>query len=76
MTADKIELARTKRKAGHLLTEEELERMFDQPDLSTIQGPWTALSLELLFSSGLRQRANRAGPRPHKPKTARIYGAR
>jgi site-specific recombinase XerD len=54
MTADKIELARTKRKQVTFLTEEELERMFDQPDLSTIQGLRDRAILELLFSSGLR----------------------
>ncbi len=54
LTADKIELARTKRKQVTFLTEEELERVFDQPDLSTIQGLRDRAILELLFSSGLR----------------------
>lgn len=54
LTADKIELARTKRKQVTFLTEDELERIFDQPQLDTTQGLRDRAILELLFSSGLR----------------------
>ena len=54
MTADKIELSRTKRKQVTFLTEEELERVFAEPDISTLTGLRDRAILELLFSSGLR----------------------
>lgn len=54
LTADKIELARTKRKQVTFLNPEELNRMFAQPDLGTPQGLRDRAILELLFSSGLR----------------------
>jgi len=54
LTADKIELSRTVRKQVTFLTEEELERVFDEPDISTIAGLRDRAILELLFSSGLR----------------------
>jgi site-specific recombinase XerD len=54
LTADKIELARTKRKQVTFLNEEELEQMFKQPDISTLAGLRDRAILELLFSSGLR----------------------
>ena len=54
LTADKIELARTKRKQVTFLNEDELERMFEQPDTSTLAGLRDRAILELLFSSGLR----------------------
>ena len=54
MTADKIELARTKRKQVTFLTPEELARVFDQPKLDTMPGLRDRAILELLFSSGLR----------------------
>jgi site-specific recombinase XerD len=54
LTADKIELARTKRKQVTFLNEDELIRVFDQPDISTIGGLRDRAILELLFSSGLR----------------------
>lgn len=54
MSADKIELARTKRKQVTFLTAEELTRMFEQPDISTLAGIRDRAILELLFSSGLR----------------------
>lgn len=54
LTADKIELARTRRKQVTFLNEEELERVFAQPDLTKIQGLRDRAILELLFSSGLR----------------------
>jgi site-specific recombinase XerD len=54
MTADKIELARTKRKQVTFLNEEELERLFEQPDVSGEAGLRDRAIIELLFSSGLR----------------------
>ena len=54
LTADKIELARTKRKQVTWLNEDELERLFDQPDVTTVAGARDRAILELLFSSGLR----------------------
>lgn len=54
LTADKVELARTVRKQVTFLTPEELERLFDQPDITTITGLRDRAILELLFSSGLR----------------------
>lgn len=54
LTADKIELSRTKRKQVTFLTETEVERVFEQPDVKTIAGLRDRAILELLFSSGLR----------------------
>jgi integrase/recombinase XerD len=54
LAADKVELARTRRKQVTFLTEEELERLFAQPDLATLGGLRDRAILELLFSSGLR----------------------
>ncbi len=54
MTADKIELSRTRRGQVTYLTPDELERVFAQPDLDTIGGIRDRAILELLFSSGLR----------------------
>lgn len=54
LTADKVELARTTRKQVTFLNPEELERLFSQPKLDTIQGLRDRAILELLFSSGLR----------------------
>ncbi len=54
LTADKIELARTKRGQVTFLGEDELAKLFDQPDLGTINGARDRAILELLFSSGLR----------------------
>ena len=54
LSADKIELARTKRAQVTFLSPEELERLFAQPDLSTLPGLRDRAILELLFSSGLR----------------------
>lgn len=51
---DKIELARTTRKQVTFLNEEELARMFSEPDTGTIIGLRDRAILELLFSSGLR----------------------
>jgi site-specific recombinase XerD len=54
LTADKIELAKTTRKQVTFLGEEELARLFAQPDLEKISGLRDRAILELLFSSGLR----------------------
>ena len=54
MSPDKIELSRTKRPQVTFLNEDELVRMFEQPDTSTIAGLRDRAILELLFSSGLR----------------------
>jgi site-specific recombinase XerD len=50
----KIELARTVRKQVTFLTPEELQRLFNQPDIATVGGLRDRAILELLFSSGLR----------------------
>jgi site-specific recombinase XerD len=54
LAADKVELARTRRKQVTFLNEDELARMFDQPDIATLPGLRDRAILELLFSSGLR----------------------
>jgi site-specific recombinase XerD len=54
LTADKIELARVSRKQVTFLSEDELERVFAEPDLNTLGGLRDRAILELLFSSGLR----------------------
>lgn len=54
LAADKIELARAKRKQVTWLTEDELERIFAQPDITKLAGLRDRSILELLFSSGLR----------------------
>ncbi len=54
LAPDKIELARTHRKQVTFLNEEELNRVFAQPDIETIGGLRDRAILELLFSSGLR----------------------
>jgi site-specific recombinase XerD len=54
LTPEKIELARTQRKQVTFLNEEELARLFAQPDLNKITGMRDRAILELLFSSGLR----------------------
>lgn len=54
LTADKVELARTRRKQVTFLNEDELKRVFEQPDTATIAGLRDRAILELLFSSGLR----------------------
>ena len=54
MTADKIELARTRRKQVTFLNEDELARVFEQPDVTTLPGLRDRAILQLLFSSGLR----------------------
>ncbi len=54
MAPDKIELSRTKRPQVTFLNEDELVRMFEQPDIETPAGLRDRAILELLFSSGLR----------------------
>ena len=54
LAPDKIELARTKRKQVTFLNEDELGRIFSQPDINTPVGLRDRAILELLFSSGLR----------------------
>lgn len=54
LAPDKIELAHTKRKQVTFLNEDELSRLFLQPDLQTPGGLRDRAILELLFSSGLR----------------------
>jgi site-specific recombinase XerD len=54
LAPEKIELARTKRKQVTFLNEDELARMFAQPDITTETGTRDRAILELLFSSGLR----------------------
>jgi site-specific recombinase XerD len=54
LPADKIELARTRRKQVTFLNEDELERLFAQPDTNKLNGLRDRAILELLFSSGLR----------------------
>ena len=54
LTSDKIELARTTRKQVTFLNEDELERIFAQPDVAKLAGTRDRAILELLFSSGLR----------------------
>ena len=54
LAADKIELARTQRKQVTFLNEDELGRLFNEPDLDKITGLRDRAILELLFSSGLR----------------------
>jgi len=54
LPADKVELARTRRKQVTFLGEDDLERLFAQPDLNKLAGLRDRAILELLFSSGLR----------------------
>jgi site-specific recombinase XerD len=54
ISADKVELARTVRKQVTFLNEEELGRLFAQPNLNSLPGLRDRAILELFFSSGLR----------------------
>ncbi len=54
LSPEKIELARVKRKQVTFLSQPELERLFEGPDVSTKAGLRDRAILELLYSSGLR----------------------
>lgn len=54
MPADKIELARVKRKQVTFLSDEEMDRLLSQPDTGEVAGLRDRAILELLYSSGLR----------------------
>lgn len=54
LPADKIELAHTVRKQVTFLSDDEVERMFGQPNIESKSGLRDRAILELLFSSGLR----------------------
>jgi len=54
LVPEKVELAKVVRKQVTFLTPEELQRMFDEPDVNTLSGLRDRAILELLFSSGLR----------------------
>lgn len=54
LSADKVELARTVRKQVTFLNEDELARLFEEPDIHTTPGLRDRAILELLYSSGLR----------------------
>lgn len=54
LAPEKVELAHTVRSQVTFLNEEELERLFEQPDLEKLAGLRDRAILELLFSSGLR----------------------
>ena len=54
LSPEKIELARVHRKQVTFLNDEELKRLFEQPDLNSLIGTRDRAILELLFSSGLR----------------------
>lgn len=54
MPVDKIELARTKRKQVTFLNADEVLRLFEKTDTSSLGGLRDRAILELLFSSGLR----------------------
>jgi site-specific recombinase XerD len=54
LAPDKIELGKMIRKQVTFLNEEELSRLFAQPDITTVNGLRDRAILELLFSSGLR----------------------
>jgi site-specific recombinase XerD len=51
---EKVELARTVRKQVTFLNPDELARLFEQPDINTLNGLRDRAIIELLFSSGLR----------------------
>jgi integrase/recombinase XerD len=51
---EKIELAHSVRKEVTFLSTEELDRLFEQPKISTLAGLRDRAILELLYSSGLR----------------------
>lgn len=54
LSADKVELAKTNRQQVTFLDQDELDRLFAQPDITKLLGLRDRAILELLFSSGLR----------------------
>lgn len=54
MSADKIELAKVARKQVSFLSAEEVERMVDIPDVTSVSGLRDRSIIELLFCTGLR----------------------
>lgn len=54
LAPDKVELAKVVRKQVTFLSPEELARLFERPDINTLNGLRDRAILELLFSSGLR----------------------
>lgn len=54
LAPDKIELAHAQRKQVTFLSEDEVGRLFSQPDTTTILGVRDQAIIELLFCSGLR----------------------
>lgn len=54
LSADKIELARTVRPQVTFLSSEEMKRLLDEPNISSLSGLRDRAILELLYSSGLR----------------------
>lgn len=54
LSADKIELARTKRSQVTFLSTDEMKRLLDEPDTNKLAGLRDRAILELLYSSGLR----------------------
>jgi site-specific recombinase XerD len=54
LSADKVELAKMNRKQVTFLNQDELDRLFAQPDITKLLGLRDRAILELLFSSGLR----------------------
>lgn len=54
LAAEKIELGKIPARTVEHLTREELERMFEQPDTSTLKGLRDLAIMETLYSTGLR----------------------
>lgn len=54
LAPDRIELAKVPERSLDLITIEELQRLLDAPDTSTLRGMRDKALLELLFSTGLR----------------------
>ncbi len=54
VAADKVELPKMPMREINLINSEELERLLDQPDTSTLKGLRDKAILETLFSTGLR----------------------
>ena len=52
--ADKIEVPKVDRKEPLILTEKEIERLLEQPDLSELKGQRDKTMLEILYATGIR----------------------